>query len=77
MLRRLTAEAIADAHAKDLEAQERHGVNYIRYWFNAERGEVFCLVEAPSAEAADAVQKEAHGPRSGRDNRGQRRVVAP
>jgi Protein of unknown function (DUF4242) len=53
----LTAEAIADAHLKDLEAQEKHGVNYI----NEEKGEVFCLVEAPSAEAADAVHKEAHG----------------
>ena len=43
----LTAEAVADAHLKDLEAQEKHGVNYIRYWFNEEKGEVFCLVEAP------------------------------
>jgi hypothetical protein len=56
-----TAEAVADAHAKDLEAQEKYGVNYIRYWFNEEKGEVFCLVEAPSAEAADAVHKEAKG----------------
>jgi hypothetical protein len=30
----LTAEAVADAHAKDLEAQEKYGVNYIKYWFN-------------------------------------------
>jgi hypothetical protein len=57
----LTAEAIAEAHMKDLEAQQKHGVNYIRYWFNEEKGEVFCLVEAPSAEAADAVHREAHG----------------
>jgi hypothetical protein len=57
----LTAEAVADAHKKDLEVQEEHGVNYIRYWFNEEKGEVFCLVEAPNAEAADAVHKEAHG----------------
>ena len=57
----LTAEAVADAHAKDLEAQEKHGVSYIRYWFNEEKGEVFCLVEAPSAEAADAVHREALG----------------
>lgn len=57
----LTAEAVADAHKKDLEVQEEHGVNYLRYWFNEEKGEVFCLVEAPNAEAADAVHKEAHG----------------
>ena len=57
----LTAEAVADAHAKDLEAQEKYGVNYIKYWFNEEKGEVFCLVEAPNAEAAEAVHREAHG----------------
>ena len=57
----LSAEAVREAHAKDLEAQEKHGVNYITYWFNEEKGEVFCLVEAPSAEAADAVHMEAHG----------------
>jgi hypothetical protein len=57
----LTAEAVADAHRKDLEVQNEHGVNYIKYWFNEEKGEVFCLVEAPSAEAADAVHKKAHG----------------
>jgi hypothetical protein len=57
----LTADAVADAHANDLEAQGKYGVNYIKYWFNEEKGEVFCLVEAPNAEAADAVHKEAHG----------------
>ena len=57
----LTAEAVADAHAKDLEAQEKYGVKILKYWFNEEKGEVFCLVEAPSAEAADAVHREAHG----------------
>lgn len=57
----LTAEAVAEAHRKDLEVQGERGVNYIKYWFNEEKGEVFCLVEAPSAEAADAVHKEAHG----------------
>ena len=57
----LTAEAIHEAHMKDLEAQQEHGVNYIRYWFNEEEGEVFCLVEALSAEEAHAVHMEAHG----------------
>ena len=57
----LTAEAVADAHKKDLEIQDEHGVKYHRYWFNEETGEVFCLCEAPSAEAAEAVHREAHG----------------
>ena len=57
----LTAEAVAGAHQKDLEIQSKHGVNYLKYWFNAEEGTVFCLVDAPSKEAAKAVHREAHG----------------
>ncbi len=51
----LTAEAVAEAHRKDLETQHKHGVNYLNYWFNEEEGKVFCLFEAPSAEAGDKV----------------------
>ena len=57
----LTAEAVAGAHEKDLEIQEQYGVKYHRYWFNEGTGEVFCLVEAPDKEAAEAVHREAHG----------------
>ena len=57
----LTAEGITGAHLKDLEAQEKHGVKYLEYWYDEESGTVFCLVEAPSKEAAAAVHKEAHG----------------
>jgi len=57
----LTADAVAGAHKMDLAVQEKHGVNYLRYWFNEETGRVYCLVEAPSAEAAAAVHREAHG----------------
>jgi hypothetical protein len=47
----LTAEAVAQAHAADLAVQGKYGVT----------GKVFCLAEAPSAEAAIAVHREAHG----------------
>jgi hypothetical protein len=57
----LTAEAIASAHQKDLETQGKYGVVYHRYWFDEGSGKVFCLVEAPSREAAEAVHREAHG----------------
>ncbi len=57
----LTAEAVAEAHKKDQEIQDQYGVTYHRYWFNEESGEVFCLVEAPSAEAAEAIHREAVG----------------
>jgi Protein of unknown function (DUF4242) len=57
----LTAEAVAQAHARDLEVQEKHGVNYLRYWYDEGSGKVFCLCEAPSKAAAEAVHREAHG----------------
>ncbi len=57
----LTAEAVAGAHARDLEVQNKHGVKYISYWFNEKAGKVYCLVDAPNPEAAHAVHKEAHG----------------
>jgi len=57
----LTAQAVADAHAQDLKAQARHGVKYLKYWFDEGTGKVFCLAEAPSKEAAAAVHREAHG----------------
>ncbi len=57
----LTADAVAGAHKRDLEVQGKHGVNYLKYWFDEGNGKVFCLVEAPSEEAAAAVHREAHG----------------
>ena len=57
----LTAEAIAGAHQKDVETQEKYDVNYKKYWYDEESGTVFCLVDAPSKELAARVHKEAHG----------------
>jgi hypothetical protein len=57
----VSAADVAHAHEADLQAQGKHGVNYLRYWVNEADGKVFCLVDAPSAEAAATVHKEAHG----------------
>jgi hypothetical protein len=57
----LTADAVAKAHAADLATQDRHGVKYLRYWYDEATGKVFCLADAPSPEAAIAVHREAHG----------------
>lgn len=57
----LTADAVVGAHQADLEVQTRYGVKYLKYWFDEGTGKVFCLVEAPSKEAAEAVHREAHG----------------
>ncbi len=57
----LTAEAIMAAHAKDLAVQGKYGVKYLKYWFDESSGKAFCMVDAPSKEAAIAVHREAHG----------------
>lgn len=54
-------EDIAGAHMKDMDAQVAYGVDYKKYWFNRERGKLFCLVDAPSEHAAHCVHQEAHG----------------
>lgn len=56
-----TAAEVAGAHAADLRVQDRYGVRYLNYWVDETGGRVFCLVEAPSADAAHTVHREAHG----------------
>ncbi len=56
-----TAADVAGAHEKDVAVQEQYGVNYLRYWVDESDGKVFCLVDAPTADAAAAVHKGAHG----------------
>jgi len=56
-----TAAEVAEAHMADLRVQERYGVRYLNYWVDEQRGKVFCLIEAPNADAAHAVHREAHG----------------
>jgi hypothetical protein len=56
-----TDEAVAAAHLKDLETQEKYGVKYMKYWFDEDTSTIFCLVEAPNKEAAERVHREAHG----------------
>ena len=55
------AGEVAQAHQADLQTQDRYGVNYLRYWVDESAGKIFCLVEAPDAEAANRVHREAHG----------------
>ncbi|MDA1278494.1 MAG: DUF4242 domain-containing protein [Chloroflexi bacterium] len=57
----LTEQAVAGAHAKDLEVQAEYGAKFLNYWYNAEDGTVFCLSEAPNSEAALAVHTNGHG----------------
>ena len=57
----ITKEEAAKAHEADLKAQQKYGVKYLQYWLDVDAGKIFCLIDAPSKEAAIAVHKEAHG----------------
>ena len=52
---------VAKAHVADLQTQSRYDVQYLRYWVDEGAGKIFCLVDAPSSEAANTVHREAHG----------------
>lgn len=57
----LTADAVKHAHEADMQTQDKYGVEYLQYWFDEKTGKVFCLVNAPDAESAAKVHREAHG----------------
>lgn len=52
---------VAKAHMADLQTQGKYDVDYLRYWVDEANGKIFCLVEAPSSDAAATVHREAHG----------------
>jgi hypothetical protein len=57
----VSAADAAGAHEADLATQAPYGVNYLRYWVDEQAGKIFCLVDAPDAEAANTVHRQAHG----------------
>jgi class 3 adenylate cyclase len=57
----VTAAEVAEAHARDLELQGKHGVEFLSYWFDPETGGVFCLARASTPESMEAVHRESHG----------------
>ena len=57
----VTFDDVAKAHQADLAIQGDHDVQYLRYWVDEAEGKIFCLVDAPDAEAANTVHRDAHG----------------
>jgi len=56
-----TPEDAAEAHNADVATQGAYDVKYLRWWFNRDIGSIYCLVDAPSAQAARDVHMHAHG----------------
>jgi hypothetical protein len=57
----VSAAEVAKAHQADLATQDQYGVQYQRYWVDEKQGRIFCLVDAPDADTAVRVHREAHG----------------
>ena len=51
----VTPEALKEAHEADLAIQDEEGVNFKSAWGDPESGMVFCLSEAPNAEAVKKI----------------------
>jgi hypothetical protein len=58
---KVTFEAVAEAHKKDLAAQGEFNVNFIKYWVDEQAGKVYCLAEATSEANVFKTHSKAHG----------------
>ncbi len=57
----ITAEHVAEMHQQDLKVEHLYGCKGLTYWCDAGRRQAFCLIEAPDAEAINAMHLHAHG----------------
>ncbi len=57
----VTAEDVAAVHMRDLEVQDKYGVQFVNYWFDYELQHAFCLAIAPDEESVETVHRESHG----------------
>ncbi len=58
----ITPELLEEAHQADLAIQDEEGVNFTRAWADPESGIVFCLSEAPDADAVKRIHARAGHP---------------
>ena len=57
----ITPEEVAKLHATDLDVEDRYGVRCLTYWYQLGSPVAYCLFLAPTADAAVAVHRDAHG----------------
>ncbi|WP_205761495.1 SCO4226 family nickel-binding protein [Arthrobacter mobilis] len=58
----ITKEDLKAAHAADLAVQGEEGVNFKQAWADPESGVVYCLSEAPDADAVKRVHERTGHP---------------
>jgi len=58
---KVSAQDLAQAHAKDLAVEGKYGVQILKYWVDENKGRIFCLASAPDSAALLHTHAEAHG----------------
>ncbi len=58
----VTPEALQAAHQADLDIQGEEGVDFQRAWGDPDSGMVWCISEAPNAEAVQKIHERAGHP---------------
>ncbi len=58
----VTQSDLAAAHQADLDIQDDEGVNFKQAWADPKTGHVFCLSEAPSADAVRKIHERTGHP---------------
>ncbi|WP_156727598.1 SCO4226 family nickel-binding protein [Streptomyces apocyni] len=58
----ITAEQLSESHRADLAIEAEEGVHFERAWADPDAGVVYCLSEAPSADAVQRIHERAGHP---------------
>jgi hypothetical protein len=58
----VTADQLKEAHNADLAIQGEEGVVFKKAWADPDSGQVYCLSEAPSAEAIRRIHERTGHP---------------
>lgn len=57
----IEAKSAAEAHKSDILIQHEFGCRCMTYWVDEERGNAFCLIDAPNIDAVQNMHNKAHG----------------
>ncbi|MCA2220687.1 SCO4226 family nickel-binding protein [Nonomuraea aurantiaca] len=58
----ITDEQLREAHEADLAIQGEEGVSFMQTWADPEEGVIYCLSDAPSAEAVQRIHQRSGHP---------------
>ena len=58
---KVTYEAVAQAHAKDLATEGKYGVEFLKYWVDEDKGLVYCLSKTADSAGIRKTHAAAHG----------------